>query len=374
MSQHVIHIVASFSGSGGVERMLVNLINVWCNQGHQVHLVLIKDQSPYLAQLPSKNLTLHKLETSHALLAVKQIKEYLLEHHPAFVLVAKDRAGRAVIKAAVQARKNGFKGRIYLRLGTNLSEAIKNKSRLGGWLRLQPIKKLYPKLDGVIAVSKGVAEDTVANSAIKASKVHTLNNPVVTKSMLKLSQQHEPHRWLDDPGLRCIISVGRMTLQKDFEVLIRAFAQLKEKPEHVNLKLIIVGGDGGKKAELEQITQELDVDKSIDFVGFQSNPYGYMSRADLFALSSRWEGSVNVLTEALALGIPCVSTDCPSGPSEILQDGKYGPLVPVGDFKALAFAIEQTLKQHLTSGELQQAAAPYEAIQSAQAYLELLSS
>ena len=374
MAKTDIHIVASFSGSGGVERMLVNLINVWAEAGHAVHLVLIKQQSPYLDQLPKNNLTIHKLTTKHALLAVSELSDYLSSQQPKFVLVAKDRAGRALIKAADKARKNGFDGKIYLRLGTNLSEAIKNKSKLGGWFRLRPIKKLYPKLDGVIAVSKGVATDTVVNSGIAANKVHVLNNPVVTQHMLALSQQHESHQWLDDPECPCVISVGRMTLQKDFEVLIRSFALLKAKPEHAHLKLIIVGGDGGKQAELTEVASELSVSESIDMIGFQTNPYGYMARADLFALSSRWEGSVNVLTEALALGIPSVSTDCPSGPFEILQGGKYGTLVPVGDTQALASAIEQTLKNPLPSQILKQAAAPFEATKSAAAYLELLSS
>ena len=374
MSQHDIHIIASFSGSGGVERMLVNLINVWCDQGHQVHLVLIKDSSPYLSQLPSKNLTLHKLKTSHALLAHKELKQYLLQHRPEFVLVAKDRAGRAVIKAAEQARKNGFMGRIYLRLGTNLSEAIKNKSKLSGWFRLRPIKKLYPKLDGVIAISEGVATDTIKNSQIDPAKVTVIKNPVVTPFMLEQSRHRPAHSWLDDPSIRCLIGVGRMTMQKDFETLLRAFVMLKQSDQFGSLKLLMIGADGGKQSDLNELANQLGVKDEIEFMDFQSNPYGYMARADIFALSSLWEGSGNVLTEALALGVPCVSTDCPSGPREILQDGKFGPLVPVGDFKALAMAIEQTLKEPLDSETLKQAAKPYEATQSAKAYLELLSS
>ena len=149
---------------------------------------------------------------------------------------------------------------------------------------------------------------------------------------------------------------------------------LKQSDQFSSLKLLMIGADGGKQSDLDELANQLGVKDEIEFMGFQSNPYGYMARADIFALSSLWEGSGNVLTEALALGVPCVSTDCPSGPREILQDGKYGPLVPVGNFKALAMAIEQTLKEPLDSETLKQAAKPYEATQSAKAYLELLSS
>ncbi len=121
-------------------------------------------------------------------------------------------------------------------------------------------------------------------------------------------------------------------MAKDFSVLIRAFAKVRAKRD---CRLVILG-EGELRPELEALVRELDVQDSVQLPGFVNNPYAWMSRAELFVLSSAWEGFGNVLVEAMACGATVVSTDCPSGPSEILEGGKWGPLVPVGDVDALA--------------------------------------
>jgi glycosyltransferase involved in cell wall biosynthesis len=165
-----------------------------------------------------------------------------------------------------------------------------------------------------------------------------------------------------------IVGAGRLQRQKDFPTLIRAFGLVRG--EHP-CRLIILG-DGSGRSRLEGLAAELDLDADVDMPGFQANPYPFMARADLFVLSSAWEGSPNVLTEAMALGTPVVSTDCPSGPHELLDGGRFGPLVPVGDPQALARAMIETLEQPLPAHSLKSAVAEYNQDRSARRYLEAM--
>jgi len=150
--------------------------------------------------------------------------------------------------------------------------------------------------------------------------------------------------------------------------LIRAFARVRA---HKDCRLVILG-EGRLRPELEELAQNLGIADRVAFPGFVNNPYAYMARASLFVLSSAWEGSPNVLTEAVALGRPVVATDCPSGPRELLQDGRYGPLVPVGDADKLAEAMLETLQHPLPPETIREAAAEYTVENSARRYLEVL--
>lgn len=178
------------------------------------------------------------------------------------------------------------------------------------------------------------------------------------------------HPWLRPGQPPVIVVAGRLERQKDFPTLIRAFAQVRgERP----CRLLILG-DGGGRARLQALSAELGITADVDLPGFQANPYPFLARADLFVLSSRWEGSPNVLTEALALGTPVVATDCPSGPHELLDGGRYGPLVPVGDVAALGKAVAATLDQPLPPERLEAAVADYTQATSAERYLEVLEA
>ncbi len=153
-------------------------------------------------------------------------------------------------------------------------------------------------------------------------------------------------------------------------MLLRAFALANRvRP----LRLILLG-EGRGRSELQRLASTLGIADRVLLPGFQSNPYQWIRHCDLFVLSSRWEGSPNVLTEALALGIPVVSTDCPSGPNEILQQGRFGRLVAVGDQRAMAGAILKTLKSPLPAEELVRSVEEYRQGTSAAAYLRELES
>ena len=206
---------------------------------------------------------------------------------------------------------------------------------------IQALKKyLYPKATAIIAVSDGVRKDLASSINASESSLHVINNPVAKEAIRKASREDISHKWLKDKSCPVVISVGRLTKAKDYGTLIRAIDIAREK---VPVKLVILG-EGPERPGLEHLVHSMKLDDTVDMPGHLDNPYSFMARADVFALSSRWEGFVNVLLEALALGMPVVSTDCHSSPREILQNGEYGRLVPPGDALELSVALLDTLR------------------------------
>jgi glycosyltransferase involved in cell wall biosynthesis len=363
-SPRPIAVFASFSGTGGVERMIVNLIRGFVDLGKSVDLVLVRDQSPHLERLPPE-VNLVRLRTDHTFLALTALARYLHKRRPAALLAAKDRAGRTAVLARRLARTDT---RIVMRLGTNLSTAMADRSALARWMRYQPIRWLYPAVDRIVAVSEGVARDTAEIARIPPERIGVIRNPVITPELLVLAAERCDHPWLQSGQPPVIVGAGRFQRQKDFPTLIRAFALVRaERP----CRLIILG-DGSGRPKLAALVSELGLTDDVDLPGFLFNPYPFLSRAALFVLSSAWEGSPNVLTEAMALGAPVVSTDCPSGPRELLDGGKYGPLVPVGDAEMLAKAMADTLGRHLPPEALKAAVSGYNQEVSTRSYLDAL--
>jgi len=202
------------------------------------------------------------------------------------------------------------------------------------------LTQLYPWADGIITVSRKVADDLAEYAGISPSKIHTIYNPVITPELLVMSGENSAHPWFQPGETPVILGVGRLTEQKDFKTLIMAFSILRQELE---VRLVILG-EGEKRLELETLSQTLGVAHDIDLPGYVENPYSYMHQAGVFVLSSSWEGLPTVLIEALACGCPVVSTDCPGGISEILSNGTYGEIVPVGDPQAMANAIGRAIK------------------------------
>jgi glycosyltransferase involved in cell wall biosynthesis len=201
------------------------------------------------------------------------------------------------------------------------------------------IKRFYPWADVIVAVSKGVADDLIHLTGIPNRQVRVIYNPIVTPEFRKKTEAFLDHPWFGPGQPPVILAVGRLTAQKDFATLIQAFAQVRQTRQ---TRLLILG-EGEERPRLEAQIHLLGLQEDIGLPGFVSNPYPYMCRAGVFVLSSRWEGLPGVLIEALYCGAPLVATDCPSGPREILAEGRYGQLVPVGDAPALAEAIHLAL-------------------------------
>jgi glycosyltransferase involved in cell wall biosynthesis len=208
-----------------------------------------------------------------------------------------------------------------------------------GGLEQRLLRTFYPWASRIVAVSRGAADDLARTTGVPRSRVEVIYNPVITPAVLDLARRPPDHPWYDAGGAPVILGVGRLTRQKDFPTLVRAFAELRRRR---GARLIILG-EGEDRPALEALVAELGLSDDVSLPGFRDNAPAYMARSALFALSSAWEGLPTVLIEALAVGTPVVSTDCPSGPREILQEGRLGALVPVGDAPALASAMERAL-------------------------------
>jgi glycosyltransferase involved in cell wall biosynthesis len=357
--------ICSF-GSGGVERMLVNLARGMDKQGVAVDLILNRADSPYLRSLPASVQVL-EIKQSGTRERTQWLANYLQRSKPNALLSAKSSDDRIALDAR---RISGTATPIYLRPGTNFSQRKKTQRLrpLRNWLEYRELKRLFAEADGIIAVSQGVANDIIRLFDVPAEKTVAIPNPTVTPELLQLAEEPVEHPWLKQKDVPVVLGIGRFSKAKDYPTLLRAFALLRQ---HQTCKLILLG-DGRQRDRLLQLATLLGISEDVDLPGFDPNPYAYLHRADLFVLSSQREGSPNALTEALALGVPTVSTDCNSGPAEILQRGKYGKLVPVGDSRALAEAMRQTLAAPPKPEFLRQAVAAYRYDLSACRYLHAL--
>ena len=221
-----------------------------------------------------------------------------------------------------------------------------------------------------VAVSRGVAHNLAATLAVPDADITTIYNPVVTADLSLKIAAPPNHPWLSsDTATPVVLAAGRLSEQKDFSTLIKAFARIAARR---TCRLIILG-EGQKRKDLEDLILGLGLGDRVSLPGWVENPFAFMARASLFVLSSRFEGLPGVLVQALACGCPSVSTDCPAGPSEILQGGKLGPLVPVGDHVALAKAMEQVLDRPPDRRVLQERGAEFSVENTVGAYENLIA-
>jgi glycosyltransferase involved in cell wall biosynthesis len=232
----------------------------------------------------------------------------------------------------------GAPGQVVVSVRNTLSDSAGHASDRRGRLMPLLIKRFYPWADGIVTVSNGVADDLAQVTGIR-ERIQAIYNPVVTPELREKVQAPLAHPWFGPGEPPVVLAVGRLTMQKDFSTLIQAFAQVRR----ARAARLLILGEGAERPVLEELVRQLGLEQDVSLPGFVTNPYPYMARASLFVLSSRWEGLPGVLIEALYCGAPLIATDCPSGPREILADGQYGQLVPVGDATALALAIEAAL-------------------------------
>jgi len=231
------------------------------------------------------------------------------------------------------------------------------------------LRWLYPRADAVIANSAGVADNLYRLTDLPRERVRTILGGVDLATLRRKATAPSPHPWLDAPGRPVLLTVGRLVAKKDQVTLLRALATLRRTRD---VRLLLVGPDGDARPEVEAAIAELGLADSVVLTGHSDNPYAYMARADAFVLSSVSEGMPNVLLEALACGCPVVSTDCPSGPRELLDGGRYGRLVPMQDPEALAQAIAATLDAPPDPDDLRARAAAFSVERVAARYVEVL--
>ena len=331
-NHHIAIFIPSLHG-GGAERVMVTLANGFAARGHRVDLVLTHAEGPYLGEV-AKNVRIINLGRKRVLTSLLPLARYMHRERPDAMLSALNHAN--VI--AIVARKLS---KVTMRLVVSERNSLTCRpASKADWIVRTIMKRLYPHADTVVAVSQAMATELVTELGLPATKVAAIPNPIDIAALQVLAQERTNHPWFGAGQPPVILSVGRLETQKDYPTLLAAFAKLRSTSE---ARLIILG-EGSKREELEQRVAQLGLIGAVDLVGFKENPFAWMAACDLFVLSSRFEGFPNVLVQAMACGAKVVSTDCPTGPHEILEGGRWGRLVPVGDADALGKAMLEAIK------------------------------
>jgi glycosyltransferase involved in cell wall biosynthesis len=348
---------------GGAERAMLNLACGFSERGISVDLVLIQAEGAYLSQVPS-NVRIVNLGKQRVLSSVFDLIAYLKRERPKALLATLPEPSILAVCARLL---SGVSTRIVVNVQNNTSQEAENSSSLKDRMTRRFVNWFFPWADAIVAVSQGVAED-LKQMGLSNSQIDVIHNPVVTPELLARSQESVEHPWFTFGEPPVILAVGRLTKQKDFPTLLKAFAQVRH---HRSIRLMILG-EGEERSRLEALAQELEVTEDISLPGFETNPFAYMAKASVFVLSSLFEGLPTVLIEAMAVGTPVVSTNCKSGPMEILDQGRFGPLTTVGNVEELSQAILQTLDHPAKVQVLQQRAQEYSLERSLDQYADVL--
>jgi glycosyltransferase involved in cell wall biosynthesis len=320
---------------GGAERVMMNLAQGMAERELPVDLVLVAAEGAFLSELPS-GIRVVDLRARRVLRSLGPLIRYLRRERPR-ALVSSMSHGNVV--ALWAARLAGRATPVVATVHNTMSQSTPRQGRIAAGLWPRALRIFYPWAAKVVAVSRGAADDLARSSGFPRDRVEVVYNPVIMPDTLARAREVPEHPWFGPRQPPVILGVGRLTPQKDFPTLVRAFAEVRRR----RLARLIILGEGDGRAELEALGRELGVADNMALPGFQKNALSYMSHSAVFVLSSAWEGLPTVLIEALAAGTRVVSTDCPSGPREILQDGRLGALVPVGDPSALSGAILEAL-------------------------------
>lgn len=385
-------VIRSLTG-GGMERVALALARGFAAKGHQVDLLVgvgeggmrsqvpetvrlcVLEASPHLcarlrllATAPAEFRDLVPLVVGHAPRMHRHLaamSRYLREDQPDALLANGTQSNLITLWARHIASTST---RIVVSEHSTLSQVVRYAKR--GFREAYPrlIRKAYPAADAVVAVSDGVADDLAAVADLKRSSITTIYDPVVFPEMEERSRAPVDHPWMADTSVPVILAVGRLHRDKDFALLLRAFARVRASQR----ARLVVLGEGDQRALLEGLARELGVAQDVALPGFQSNPYAWMARASVLALTSRREGLPGVLIEAMACGCPVVSTDCPSGPAEILENGTFGRIVAMGDDGALAAAICSALAAPREPDRLRERAGLFSVSTAVDRYLDVL--
>jgi glycosyltransferase involved in cell wall biosynthesis len=367
-------------GGGGSQRRALTLAGAFAERGHAVDLVVLDASGPLRDRLPA-GIRLVKLESGRIArqakrwgrrlelrLASRALAGYLQRERPDALLAAASHVNLAAVRAHRLAR---IPSALVLRASNHSFGSRGGVEAGSSGRRERQIRRLYPQADAIIGVSRAVAEDLRRMLPSAGHRVTPVYSPIWTPSLLVDAGAPLDHPWFV-PGAPPVVSgVGRLTAQKDFPTLVRAFARLRTRRP---ARLVILGAAkrAGRRESLLALARDLGVADDVWLPGSVENPLRYLARSAVFVLSSAWEGLPAVLIEAMACGCPVVSTDCPGGSREILEDGRWGPLVPPGESEALAAAIGGLLDVPPEPGGLRRRAACFDRERAVDGYLEVL--
>lgn len=350
-------------GAGGIGRDMINLINGFAKSGVDTHILTESADNPDLAMiLPEAHA--HVIDTREAKTAVMRVRDFIARLQPRAVISNRDRTNFLVVQSAFGLDSPP---RIVIRVGINIPAKLRGKNPVSRWRRARMLKATYPRADVLVGVSDGVCDGLRELLDGHAPPIRRIYSPMDLTEIAALAAEVPCHPWFRaDRAYPLLVSVGRLVGMKDQGTMLKAFARLPR-----NTRLVIFG-EGKQRSNLQSLANKLGVAERVDLPGHWPNPFAHVARADLFVLSSRFEGFCNALLEALIVGTPAVSTDCPSGPREILGDGRYGRLVPIGNPEAMAKAILRTLDEPPPPELLKEAVARMELDQAIPRYLDAL--
>ncbi len=350
-------------GGGGAERAMLDVATGLAHRGMSVDLVLVRAEGQYLELAPEcvriVDLRCHRIAAS-----LVNLLRYVKRERPGVLLATIEAAELVALLAKVSFARSV---RVVVRQATTFS-AYYGHAGSKDRLVMRALKLLMPFADAVIANSRGSADDLERSIPGVSGRVRVVPNPVVMPDHAEKAAEPVDHPWFGDGEPPVILAVGSLAPLKDHATLLRAFALVsRSQPAR-----LVVLGEGPERGRLSRLAEELGIAERVDMPGFRVNPFAYMSRARLLAHSSLFEGFPNVLVQAMACGTPVVSTDCEHGPREILEGGKWGCLVPVGDAEAMADAILDALRAPVEPGLLASRAGAYSAEASVERYMEVL--
>lgn len=323
---------------GGIERMRLHLVREFISMGVEVVLVVGQMKGELVSSVPS-NVTVIEIARRGPAFFIAGLAFALYRHRPTHMLCASDDVNCVAILVNILTR---VKARIVISNHNTLSEQIK---RTKGFARIKALfikfcmRRLYPKADSIVAVSMGVADDLAHEIGMRRESIRVIYNPVITDSFVEKMQTPLPKSWPkgNEPVM---LYVGRLVPEKRLDLLLESFGRVISR---LSLRLVIAG-EGPLRDWLISQIDNYGWQPRVTLLGFVSNPLPLMRAADVLVLPSDHEGLPNVLIEALGCGTQVVATNCPSGPKEILQDGRYGRLVDVGDAAGLANAISDCIE------------------------------
>lgn len=365
MSAPVAFFLPSLHGAGA-ERVMVNLAQGIADRGVRLDVVLAAAEGIFLEQLPP-DVRVVDLRSRRMRRSIVPLARYMRRERPRAVVATQSHANVVALWAAKLA---GRGTRVIATEHNTLSQTTQRESplmaRAWPWL----LGAFYPWAASVVAVSRGVADDLAISSGLARDRIDVIYNPVITPEVLALTRQTPDHPWFCPGQPPVVLGVGRLRPQKDFPTLIRAFAEVRR---HCRARLIILG-EGEQRPVLTALARSLGLtDDDVALPGFRPNPLAYMAASSVFVLSSAWEGLPTVLIEALAAGSRVVATDCPSGPREILDGGRLGALVPVGDVGTMAGAVLDALRRPASAVSVE-ALAPFTRDVAVDQYLRVIEN
>ncbi len=334
-----VAIVLESLNVGGLERVMVTFAEGLAAEGHKVEIVLLRGGGILIAQVPPA-IAIVDLKARSSLFAIPALISYFRRKKAVSTVTAGDHIS---IIAVVAHRLACGRGPIVVTQQSNVSKVRANAKSLKVKFISSLVHFVYPLADRVVCASEDVATDLIAIRAIPSEAATVIYNPIVRPEIIRLGNEKPEGIGLPRDSRPLIVGFGRLSPEKNFPLLIDAFAILR-KTREAHLSII---GDGPERARLRAQVSALGLGADVTLTGYLSNPYALVKASKVFALSSNFEGLPTVLVEAMALGVPVVATDCRSGPREILEGGRWGKLVPVGDADALASGIADALDGRL---------------------------